>query len=102
MASEGSEKVLHQLTQRLDRFEEQLGSVGEAIVQMARTEERVSNLLEQNNTLFKKMDRFQQAVEDIKIESAKQNQSLGFFERVGWIVVTAGVALAGYFARGGA
>lgn len=98
---ESGEKILYQLSKRLDRFENQLIGVGDAIVQMARTEERVSVLLEQNTTLFKKVDRFQQSIEGIKIENARQKQSLSFFERVGWIVVTAAIGVVGWFARGG-
>jgi len=84
-----SKELLFQQSQRLDRFEDQLGEVSKAIVQIAKTEERVSVLIEQNSLLFKKMDVFQKAVNEIKIESATQKQSLGFFERIGWIITSA-------------
>lgn len=96
----GNIVLYQQLAQRLDSFEQQLVVVGEAIVQIARTEERVSVLLEQNNTLFGKLGDVQNAIKAIEIENAKQTQSLSFFERIGWIVVTAVVGGIAWLMKG--
>lgn len=78
-----------QVLQRLDRFEQQLGEVRTAIVQMARTEERVSVVLEQNTVLFRKVDSLTNDIRKLEKENATQSQSIGTFERFVWIVITA-------------
>lgn len=81
-----------QVLQRLERIEKQLDGVGSAIVQMARTEERVSVVLEQNTVFFRKLDALQTKVHELEKTDATQGQSLGVLERVGWIVVTAAIS----------
>jgi hypothetical protein len=78
-----------QVLQRLDRFEQQLSEVRVAIIQMARTEERVSVVLEQNTVLFKKVDSLTEKVGTLEKENATHGQSIGVFERFVWVVITA-------------
>ena len=79
---------------RLERIEKKLDEVGQAIVALARMEERMI-------TLFKRMDNLdaEQGNQDRRlrvVEGRVRNngQTLRFAERVFWIVVTAGVAFA--------
>lgn len=77
--------------QRLERIEKKLDEVGQAIVALARMEERMI-------TLFKRMDALdqeqaQQGRRLTMVEGRVGNngQMLRFAERVFWIVVAAGV-----------
>jgi hypothetical protein len=79
---------------RLSRIESKLDTMAEAIVSLARMEERMV-------TLFKRMDTYDtnqaQLAERLrKIENSvgSNGQMLRFAERVFWIVVSAGVAYA--------
>ena len=79
---------------RLERIEKKLDEVGQAIVALARMEERMI-------TLFKRMDNLdaEQGNQDRRLRVVEgrvgnNGQTLRFAERVFWIVVTAGVAFA--------
>lgn len=79
---------------RLERIEKKLDEVGQAIVALARMEERMI-------TLFKRMDKLdqEQAQQGRRLQVVEgrvgtNGQTLRFAERVFWIVVTAGVAFA--------
>lgn len=85
------------LEKRLDRFEFQLDEIRTALVQMAKTEERVAIILDQNNELFKKYADMQNRVSHLERENATQGQSLSFFERAGWIIAGAFASIATWF-----
>ena len=79
---------------RLERIEKKLDEVGQAIVALARMEERMV-------TLFRRMDLYDSTQNEISVRVNKLEHSTGingqmlrFAERVFWIVVTAGAALA--------
>lgn len=79
---------------RLDRIEKKLDTMAEAIVSLARMEERMV-------TLFKRMDTYDAAQVEIanrlrKVENnvGSNGQMLRFAERIFWIVVAAGATYA--------
>jgi light-regulated signal transduction histidine kinase (bacteriophytochrome) len=76
---------------RLERIENKLDEMSEAIVSLARMEERMV-------TLFKRMDSYDDAQDKLadrvsKIEkvSGADGVTLRFLERIFWIVATAGI-----------
>lgn len=78
---------------RLDRIEEKLDKVGEAIISLARMEERMI-------TLFKRMDMYdqQQAALEVRVTNVEmKNASAAWIERVIWLVIGAMVV---YFING--
>jgi hypothetical protein len=77
---------------RLERIERKLDEVGQAIVALARMEERMI-------TLFKRMDKLDQEQSNhgrrlqlVEGRVGTNGQTLRFAERVFWIVVSAGIA----------
>jgi hypothetical protein len=77
---------------RLERIEKKLDEVGQAIVALARMEERMI-------TLFKRMDKLDQEqaqhgrrLQLVESKAGNNGQMLRFAERVFWIVVSAGIA----------
>lgn len=92
--SEGrAESMESQIINRLDNMERKLDEMGKALIQMARTEERVSIIIEQNSVLFKQMgdatkerSALKDRIHKLETENATQGQSIGFFERAGWAV----------------
>lgn len=79
-------------TNRLNRIEEKLDKVSEAIVSLARMEERMI-------TLFKRMDIYdeqQRDLEDrvanVEVAHASSSASAGWSERIVWIIVVAAFA----------
>jgi len=84
---------------RLDRIEKKLDKMAEAIVSLARMEERMI-------TLFSRMDRYEEQQENVEqrlnlVEkmSGRNGQTLRFVERLFWIVVSGAVATAFWFMR---
>ena len=73
---------------------------GKALVQMAKTEERVSVLLDNNSLLFKKIDALELRTREVESINATQAQSLGFFERFGWLAATAIAGVIGWMFKG--
>lgn len=78
---------------RLDRIESKLDRVGEAIVDLARMEERLI-------TLFKRMDRYDDAqskaserIDTLESKAQRTGLTVAVVERVFWIVVTAALAM---------
>ena len=76
-------------TTRLNRIEEKLDKVSEAIVSLARMEERMI-------TLFKRMDTYDQQqsilegrVTKVEVAHASATSSAGWSERIVWILVLA-------------
>jgi hypothetical protein len=85
-----------QIANRLDRFERYLDEIRTALVQMAKTEERVSIILEQNTELFKRTNQIMARLAEVEKINATQGQSLSFFERFGWLLVTAAAGVVGW------
>lgn len=75
-----------QLLNRMDRMEKHLDEMRLALVQMARTEERVSTVLEQNAVLFKKVDALTERVRELEQADIRQVHSLGFIAKVAWML----------------
>jgi methyl-accepting chemotaxis protein len=86
-----------QVSQRLDRFERSLDEIRAAMIQMAKTEERVSIILGQTTDLFKMSTEMQNRIAKIERENATQAQSIGLFERFGWIVAALAAGALGWF-----
>lgn len=84
-----------------DRMEKKLDTMAEAIVSLARMEERMV-------TLFRRMDKYDATqsemsdrVNSLEKSVGNNGQLLRFAERIFWIVVTAGVAFAFTMMKGG-
>lgn len=78
---------------RLDRIESKLDRVGEAIVDLARMEERLI-------TLFKRMDRYDdeqskasERIDTLESKAQRTGLTVAVVERVFWIAVTAALAM---------
>jgi CII-binding regulator of phage lambda lysogenization HflD len=84
----------------LTYIKEKVDEMAKAIVQLARMEERML-------TLFKRMDKHDDAISELgkrisKMESSVgiNGQTLRFAERIFWIVATAGVGYLFFLLRG--
>jgi hypothetical protein len=84
---------------RLERIEKKLDEVGQAIVALARMEERMITLFKRMDTLDLEQTQHGRRLTLIEGKVGNNGQMLRFAERVFWIVVTAGVAYI--FTRGG-
>ena len=85
--------------ERLSRMEDKLDKLSEAVVEMARMEERLLTIfksLEHMDAAFKKYD---DRVDEIEKQALIRGQKIAFAERLFWMVVTGAVGLAFVFLR---
>ena len=85
--------------ERLSRMEDKLDKLSEAIVEMARMEERLLTIfkrLEHMDAAFKKYD---DRVDEIEKQALIRGQKIGFAERLFWMIVTGAVGLTFVFLR---
>jgi hypothetical protein len=84
---------------RLSRMEEKLDRLSDAVVAMARMEERML-------TLFKRMDKFDDVahkidnrMDEIERAAIAREQKIAFAERLFWMICTGAVGLAFVYLR---
>ena len=85
--------------QRLEKIEEKLDRLADAVVSIARIEERVATVLRQNDRFFIRMDKIEQRLDDVEAQSDVNSNTGRFIERFMWNVVAAGIGLLVYFLR---
>lgn len=84
---------------RLSRMEEKIDRLSEAVVAMARMEERMV-------TLFKRMDHFDEThkkmderLDEFEKQAIARGQKIAFAERFFWMICTGAVGLAFVYLR---
>lgn len=75
---------------RLDRIEEKLDKLSEAVVCLARMEERLI-------TIFNRLEKIEIRVDEVETDTGRSKQTIRFFERIFWIVLSSGVATAFWY-----
>ncbi len=85
--------------QRLSRIENKLDKLSEAVVQLARMEERLVTLFNRMNKYEERQDELEDKVDDIAGHVSTNGQTLRFAERVFWIIVTGAVSTAFWIFR---
>tara|TARA_R110000868_G_scaffold174957_1_gene411845 strand:+ start:399 stop:671 length:273 start_codon:yes stop_codon:yes gene_type:complete len=79
---------------RLARIEAKLDQMSEAIVALARVEERMITLFNRLDAIDKDRENQGKRLVAVEEKTGNNGQSLRFAERVFWIVVAAGVTFA--------
>ena len=88
-----------QQERRLERVEEKLDKLTEAIVSIARIEERVNTVLKNNDRFFARLDKLEVRMEKVEKKTSLNQKSLGAAERFIWVLISAGVGLLFYLLR---
>lgn len=76
---------------RLERIEKKLDEMGEAIVALARMEERMVSLFKRMDSYDKSQARNIERLEKLEKVQGVNGQTLRFAERVFWIIISAAV-----------
>ena len=85
--------------QRLEKIEVKLDRLADAVVSIARIEERVATVLKQNDRFFTRMDKIEQRLEEVEAQADVNSNTGRFIERFMWIIVGASIGLIAYFLR---
>ncbi len=84
---------------RLERVEIKIDRLSEALVSMARIEERVTTVLKQTDRFMDRLDKMEERLEIVELQSNLNKKSVTSTERVIWILLTAGISTAFYMLR---
>lgn len=85
--------------QRLTRFEQKLDGINEALVSLARIEERVTTILKHNDRIHEQVRELDERIDALESQNAVHAFTLSKGERMFWIGMT---IFAGLLASGAA
>jgi uncharacterized coiled-coil protein SlyX len=88
--------LLMDVEQRLSRFEQKLDGINDALVSLARIEERVTTILKHNDRTHDQVSGLEIRIETLESKAAVHEFSLGKGERIFWLCMT---VLAGVIAK---
>lgn len=84
---------------RLTRVEDKIDKLSEAVVEMARMEERVVSAFKRMDVLGDYQNKMDSRLDDIERQSLIRGQKIAFAERFFWMICTGAVGLAFVFMR---
>jgi len=85
--------LLVDVEQRLTRFEEKLDTINDALVSLARIEERVTTILKHNDRIHEQVQQLDSRLDELESQNAVQEFTLGKGERLFWLGMTVFVGL---------
>ena len=84
---------------RLDRIEGKVDKLADAIIQMARMEERLVSVFKRMDNTKATLKKLDNRLDDIERQAISRDQKIAFAERLFWMVITGAVGLAFVFLR---
>jgi hypothetical protein len=85
-------------TQRLDRIEEKIDKLSDAMISLARAEEKLIAIEKNNHANFDRMNRFSQKLDDIEDKVIDNTRTINVITKMFWLVIgAASVAIATEF-----
>tara|TARA_Y100001934_G_C12201641_1_gene701502 strand:- start:87 stop:395 length:309 start_codon:yes stop_codon:yes gene_type:complete len=80
---------------RLDRIEEKLDNLTEAMVSLARAEEKIIGIKEDQTNMYDRMNRFSEKLDNIERQVQDNAQTVKVINKLFWVAV---IAVAGSIA----
>lgn len=74
---------------RLDRIESKLDQLTEAMVAMARAEEKIANLQQDRENLFARMNKHSEKLDGISDDVHECKQTIGVINKLFWVITVA-------------
>lgn len=83
-------KMVEDTTQvRLDRIETKLDRMTDAIISVARAEEKISTLMKDHEKMHERLNRFSQTLDDIEKKVEDNTRTVNLINKLFWIVTVA-------------
>jgi hypothetical protein len=82
---------VEQSSQRLDRIEEKIDKLSDAMISLARAEERLIAIEKQNFATYERMNKHSVKIDDIDDRVARNENTILIINKVFWIAVTFGI-----------
>jgi len=87
------------VSKRLEKLEDKIDKLSEAIIAIARIEERVTTVLKQNDRFIARLDRLEDRVETVEHKAIINAKGISMFERGFWIFISAVASIIVYNLR---
>ena len=84
---------------RLSRMEEKLYKLSEAVISMARIEERMISVFKRLDRVDKGFNKSGKRMDELEQINIKRGQTIAFAERLFWIILTGAVGLVFVYLR---
>ena len=84
-------KMAEGTTKRLDRIEEKLDKLGEALVAIARFEEKMDAYNEYRQNSWERMNKFSEKLDKIEDTVGDNARTIGVINKLFWIAIVAAV-----------
>jgi len=84
---------------RLNRIEGKLDKLAEAVVSLARMEERMITLFNRMGKYEERQEGLEERIDEVEESIVRNSHTLRFAERVFWVVVTAAVSTGFWYLR---
>lgn len=84
---------------RLTRIEGKLDKLSEAVVSMARMEERIITVFNRMDNLDTNFKKFDDRIDEVEKQALTRGQKIAFAERIFWMILTGAVGLAFIYLR---
>ena len=84
---------------RLDRIEGQVYKLADAVVEMARMEERLVSVFKRMDNTEATLKKLDNRLDDIERQALVRGQKVAFAERIFWMICTAAIGLAFFLLR---
>mgnify|MGYP003660591176 FL=1 len=82
------------MEKRLTRVEDKIDALSEAIIEMARMDERVVSAFKRMDNLVEYQTKMDVRIDEMEKQAIARGQKIAFAERFFWMICTAGVGLA--------
>jgi len=82
-------KMTKDETNRLDRIEEKIDKLSDAIVTLARAEEKIHNLQDQFSAALAKLDDIDDRIRLVETKTGENEKKLSGLSKFFWVIVTA-------------
>ena len=82
------------MEKRLTRVEDKIDALSEAIIEMARMDERVVSAFKRMDNLVEYQTKMDVRIDEMERQAISRGQKIAFAERFFWMICTAGVGLA--------
>lgn len=87
------------VSNRLEKLETKIDRLSDAVIAIARIEERVTTVLKQNDRFIARMDRLEDRVEIVEQKAIVNSRGINTFERAFWIILSGIVSIIVYNLR---
>ena len=78
---------------RMSRMEEKLDKLSEAVISMARIEERMISVFKRLDRVDEGFNKSDKRMDELEQTSIKRGQTIAFSERLFWVILTGSVSL---------